>query len=371
MVASGDGGHPASISEDVWRPEDVSASWLTAALGHAGVLRAGSVAGFVVEPVGTGQMGDSFRLRLELDPPGAPGPRSIVGKFTAADEQSRTTGISMRTAEVEVRFYQQIAPTLGASIARCYYADVDPATARFVLLLEDLDPREPGDQVAGCDVGQAAAALEEVAKIHAARWADPSLGALEWLNRRDETAAAALASVFPFLYQGFVERYGDRLAEPVVRVGDAFFPRMGDYFRERPEPRTVQHADYRVDNLLFGGPPDPTVAIVDWQTVTCGPGAADVSYFLGGSLPVEDRRRHEDDLLRHYHDVLCSSGVTGYAMEDLRLDYRRHAYAGLSMAVGAAMMVARTDRGDDMFLAMAHRHATHVEDLGSEALLAR
>jgi aminoglycoside/choline kinase family phosphotransferase len=370
MVASGDGGQPTTISEEVWRPEDVTASWLTAALERVGALGRGSVAGFAVEPVGTGQMGDSFRFRLEVDPPDAPGPRSIVGKFTAADEQSRTTGVSMRTAEVEVRFYQQIAPTLGASIARCYYAHVEPATARFVLLLEDLDPRTPGDQVAGCDADAAAAALEEVAKIHAARWADPLLAGLEWLNRRDETANAALASVFPFLYQGFVERYADRLGEPVVRVGDPFFPRMADYYRERPGPRTIQHADYRIDNLLFGGPPRSPVAIVDWQTVTWGPGAADVSYFLGGSLTVEDRRRHEEDLLRHYHDVLRSSGVTGYGMEDLRLDYRRHAYAGLSMAVGAAMMVARTDRGDDMFLAMAHRHAAQVEDLGSEALLA-
>ena len=41
------------------------------------------------------------------------------------------------------------------------------------------------------------------------------------------------------------------------------------------------------------------------------------------------------------------------------------------MAVGAAMMVARTDRGDDMFLAMARRHAAHVEDMDALSLLGR
>ncbi len=39
------------------------------------------------------------------------------------------------------------------------------------------------------------------------------------------------------------------------------------------------------------------------------------------------------------------------------------------MAVGASMLVVRTDRGDEMFLAMAHRHATHALDLGADELL--
>jgi len=362
-------GDPAPGAGAVWRPEDVTASWLTAVLGDAGMLAGASVRDFTVSPVGAGQMGDSFRFRLELDPARDSGPHSVVGKFTAADEQSRTTGVSMRTAEVEVRFYQQIAPTLGARMAACFFADVDPATARFALLLEDLAPRVPGDQIAGCGVDEAAAALEELAKVHAGRWADPRLARLEWLNRRDEASRSVLAQVLPLLYDGFVDRYGSRLGEPVPRVGDRFFPRVGDYLHDRPGPRTVQHADYRADNLLFGAPGSP-VAIVDWQTVTAGPASADVSYFLGGSVGTEQRRRHEEDLLRHYFAALCAAGVSGYRFEELRREYRRHAYAGLVMTVGAAMMVARTDRGDDMFLAMAHRHASHIEDLQSEALLA-
>ena len=39
------------------------------------------------------------------------------------------------------------------------------------------------------------------------------------------------------------------------------------------------------------------------------------------------------------------------------------------MAVGASMLVVRTDRGDEMFLAMAHRHAAHALDLGADELL--
>jgi hypothetical protein len=33
------------------------------------------------------------------------------------------------------------------------------------------------------------------------------------------------------------------------------------------------------------------------------------------------------------------------------------------------MLVERTDRGDEMFLVMAHRHARHILDLDAPALL--
>lgn len=358
-----------SAKKTVWRPEDLSAEWLTARLSEAGLLSGSSVQRFHVEPVGTGQMADSFRIRLELDPPLSPAPASVVGKFTAADEQSRSTALSMRTSEVEVRFYQQVAPTLAARTPACYFAEVEPESARFVLLLEDLAPRRAGDQMAGCSVDEAALALEELAKVHAPRWGDPSLQRLDWLHRRDPAALEALAAMFPFLYSGFVERYDERLSARVRRVGDAFFPHLGAYLTPRGGALTVQHADYRVDNLLFGRPPDDPVAVVDWQTVTLGPGAADVAYFLGGSLDVEDRRRHERALVRHYLEVAAAHGLEGYGVDDLWPEYRRHAYSGLVMAVGAAMMVERTSRGDDMFLAMAERHCAHVEDMGSEALL--
>jgi hypothetical protein len=346
----------------------VTAAWLTSVFRCAGLLGQAAVLDFDIEPVGTGQMGDSFRFHLGCSE-ATDCPPSLVGKFTAADEHSRATGVSMRTAEVEVRFYQQVAPTLAARIPRCYHGDVDPATARFVLLLEDLAPLVPGDQLKGCSVDQAAAAVVELAKVHAPRWADPALARLEWLNRRDEQASVALAAIFPVLYDGFVERYSTQLPDPVTRVGDPFFPRIAEHFARRAGPRTVQHADYRVDNLLFGDVPGSPVAIVDWQTVTLGPGAADVSYFLGGSVEMDDRRQHEVDLLHEYHGALRAGGVDTYGWDELWRDYRRHAYDGLVMAVGAAMMVARTDRGDDMFMAMARRAAAHAEDMDSFALV--
>ncbi|HZU78543.1 MAG TPA: oxidoreductase family protein, partial [Acidimicrobiales bacterium] len=279
------------------------------------------------------------------------------------------TALTMRTSEVEVRFYQQAATALAARIPRCHFADVDVDTARFVLLLEDLSPARQGDQMAGCTVDEAAAALDELAMVHAPRWGDPGLRTLDWLDRRNETGLAFLEALYPGMFAGFAERYGDDLAEPVGRIGEAFFPHVGTYLRLEAPVRTIQHADFRVDNLLYGADDGTRIAVVDWQTVALGPGAADVAYFLGGSVEVDDRRANEKDLLRHYLDHLQALGADGYEFDELWEDYRRYAFAGLVMAVGAAMTVARTDRGDDMFLAMARRAAAHAEDLDALGLL--
>jgi hypothetical protein len=368
----------------VWRPEQLTASWLTEVFRHAGVLDEASVLDVAIEPVGTGQMADSMRLRLRYDAEVEEAPVSVVGKFTAADETSRTTGVAMRTSEVEVRFYQEVASTVGVRTARCYYADVDPATARFVLILEDLAPARAGDQLTGCSVDEAALAVSALAALHAPRWGDPNLEALEWLNRRSGAGDEVTAQVLPELFRGFVARYGDVLDEAVLDVGRRFMPRIGAYLRHRPGARTVQHADFRLDNLLFGTGATAadrvagggatgdgaSVAVVDWQSVVLGPGAADVSYFLGAGPSVESRRRCERDLVARYHEDLVAGGVRHYSFDECFTDYRRYAYAGYLMAVGASMMVQRTARGDDMFLAMVRRHAAQIVDLDAERLIA-
>jgi hypothetical protein len=113
------------------------------------------------------------------------------------------------------------------------------------------------------------------------------------------------------------------------------------------------------------------VAVVDWQTVGVGPGALDVSYFLGAGLSVEDRRAHEEDLVLGYHEALLGLGVEGFDRERCWKDYRAFAFAGFHMAVLASMVVERTDRGDEMFLAMAGRHGRQILDLDSESAIRR
>lgn len=349
-------------------PEALTGAWLTEVLGAQGGLGGARVVEVTPTPVGSGQMCDSIRLELTYDRP-APewAPASLVAKLPAADESSRAAAMSLRSYEIEVRFYQELAPTLPIRTPRVHHADIDVGSGTFVLLLEDLTPARQGDQLEGCDPRQAAAAVDELVRLHAPRWDDPALAELDWLYRDPDSRRSFLLDLLPGLWDGFRERYEDRLGAEVHEAGEALFDRLERYLASGTGPSTVVHGDYRLDNLLFGGA-DP-VAVVDWQT--CGHGRAldDVAYFIGAGLLPEDRRPHEHDLVRRYHRGLVAAGVADYGWDRCWTDYRRGTWSGLVMAVAASMLVERTDRGDEMFMAMAHRHARHALDLRATDLL--
>ena len=61
--------------------------------------------------------------------------------------------------------------------------------------------------------------------------------------------------------------------------------------------------------------------------------------------------------------------MRGYAFEHCWDDYRRGAFAGFAVTVIASVIVQETARGNEMFTAMARRHARHALDLGPAEFL--
>jgi hypothetical protein len=343
-------------------PDKLTAEWLSDALDR-------EVTAVRVEPVGTGQMCDSVRLHLTFGR-GATGPATVVAKLPAADDTSRTTALNLRSYEIEVRFYQQLAPELPIRTPHILYTDIEVATASFVLLMEDLSPARTGDQLAGASAEDAEIAVDELVKLHSPRWGDPTLAEYDWLHRDPEAGRAFLLAMLPVFWHGFRERYADRLDDDVHEAGSALFAHLERFLSSNDEPWTVVHGDYRLDNLLFNCPDGAPVAVVDWQTCAHGPGMNDVAYFIGAGLLPHHRRAQERQLVSRYHHGLLAAGVRDYDIDRCWTDYRRGTWSGLIMAIAASMLVGRTDRGDDMFMAMAHRHARHALDLDAPALLA-
>jgi hypothetical protein len=348
--------------------DDVTPEWMTAVLAGSGALEPGArVLDITREAVGTGQMADTVRLTLDYDTPGA-GPSSVVGKFASRDDQSRGTGLALRAYEIEVRFYQQVASRIGARIPALHFADVEPESGWFTLILEDIVGARQGDQIAACGPDTAAAVLDEMAGLHAPCWEAADLAALDWLNRGSADSDAFLSAMVATLLPGFLERYRDQLAPEHAALCELFVANIGAWSASRTGPHTASHGDFRLDNLLFTqGESRPVV--VDWQTLSWAGASYDVAYFIGGCLNAEDRRRHELDLLAHYHQALLARGVRDYSLEQLRTDTRRDSFGGVLMAIVASMVVQRTDRGDLMFLTSTTRHAQHALDVDAPALL--
>ncbi len=336
--------------------------FLTHAL--AAHLDGAQVTALQTTPVGTGQVSDSCRLRLTYDRP-VNLPETLVAKVPAADPASRNAARVFRTYEIEASFYSQLAGGLPVALATCYYAGYDAEPDEYVVLLEDLAPACPGDQLAGITADQAASAIDELAALHATGWASRALAELPWLNRSSPEGAQLMTAAVTGMYPGFRDRYGARLEPETLPLIEDFLPRTAGYLANRDGPRTIVHGDFRADNLLFG-PARPVV--LDWQTCSFGAGPADLSYFLASSLRTRDRQRHEEDLVRRYHSQLTGTGVQ-LSWNDCWNDYRRYAFGGIVMDIIAAMFVQQTERGDEMFAAMANRHARHAIDLDSLRLL--
>jgi hypothetical protein len=191
------------------------------------------------------------------------------------------------------------------------------------------------------------------------------LAGAEWLNRDAPISQALLEQ----LYNGFAERYADRIDARHRTVCDRLVAGF-DLYRDLNEGGSegLVHGDYRLDNLLFGmDGADRPLTVVDWQTVTWGPAMTDLAYFLGCALPVSMRRAHADELMAAYHKALGpQSSVT---IDDVGAGVRRQSFAGVMMAIVSSMLVQRTDRGDDMFMVMLERHCEHVLDTDALALL--
>ena len=352
---------------EVYDPGAVTAEWLDRVLRDAGRLDDGMrVVGFDREDIGTGQVGANIRYRLRYE--GASGPASVVAKFAAADETSRSTGVMTRTYETEVDFYRELADTVDISRPACYLASIVSGTADLVLVFEDLAPRVQGDQIAGCDLARAELAMDEAARLHGPRWGDDTLLRHEWLAA-GVAGTGGIAGFYDLTWDRFVERYTTRLTSEALEVGRALHERIADWVAYQPLALTLAHGDYRLDNMLFGPPDgDRPLVVVDWQTVRLGCGTSDVAYFLGAGLQRDVRRAHERDLVARYHAALGAYGVD-YPFDACWEDYRRYSFSGYVMAVIASVLVGRTDRGDDMFMAMANRHAAQAVDLDATELL--
>jgi aminoglycoside phosphotransferase (APT) family kinase protein len=337
------------------RISDVDARWVQAALQLPGVELLSAT------PLGAGHMADTYCLQLR----DAPWPRLVL-KMSARDLHSRTTAARHRSYEVEVGFYRDIAPGLRTRVPQCRWSCYDANSGGYGLLMEYVEQTTPGDQLAGCSVDQAAAALEQVALLHAAYWDDDRLARLPWLNRHGAGHRAANVARAAAAMPELLERYGESLSSDVAALAIRFGGEIGRYDRRGQHgPRTVGHGDFRADNLLFGA---DDACLVDWQTAFRGNGLVDVSYFLGGSLTIEDRQAQELGLVREYHAVLARAGVA-LDWDDCWESYRRYAFEGLAMAIIAAPNVKRNDRGDALFVQMIERAGRHALDLDAETLL--
>jgi len=334
---------------------DLEPKWLSGALREAGVITQSSeIDELIWDPLGEGEgfVGDLGRLTLRYRH--GSGPTTMVAKLPTEVAQNRAMGRALGVYQREVMVYHDLLPSLGLPCPRLYVgrydadgseeaelrrivganhlpmpllrlltqreqrnADVPPT----VLLLEDLQGQELGDQVAGCSVERAAKVLEVAADLHGRTWGAKCPQPTVWLQPGD-VAPRVFHAVYLNHRRMFEERASRIFSEqnrPLlrsVRRGGARRIRL----LHRQAPRCLLHGDFRLDNMFFGA--DGSVsALFDWQTTNLGPGVLDIAYFITGSLGFETPEEAIDELLHHYHRRLVDNGVDEYPFDQLAAEY--------------------------------------------------
>jgi len=226
---------------------------------------------------------------------------------------------------------------------------------RYVLILEDLGKARLGNQVAGCSAEEAELLLRSLATMHAEWWEHPELPTLTWAPRIN-VLSRYLGVMYkksrgPF-FEGFGSVLPERMRELAVWL-EANGGRVLDLLGA--SKITLLHGDYRLDNLFLhdvaiaAGECDRAITLFDWQTVSRGPGAFDVAYFITGNLKKEVAAQAEMDLLRAYHDELLDRGVAGYDFEECRADYQlSKLFIAYRMILGADLIDFSDERGTQL-----------------------
>ena len=260
------------------------------------------------------------------------------------------------------------------NLPRHYYTGMDKERQDYALLLEDMAPAVPGDDIASCSWEDAIAIVDELPKLHAPWWNSPRLASFAWLPVGEPNVEAANARFQEMLFPATMKNYGDTLSETAKRVSEKYSRGLVHIVKQMTaSPFTLTHSDYRLVNMLLGGPEgDRQVTVLDWQRVALGKGPIDVAFFTVLSLEPEVRRAWQWDLVERYHTGLLEHGIRDYSLEECMRDYRLCAFAPsrIALAHGSRPRDALGGPvGERLQATLVARAAAAMEDLDMEEFL--
>ena len=236
--------------------EGVTPEWLTAALRSTGKIADSAVASIDAAGLteGRGFAGALARLRVRYIEPEPDAPRSLIVKLPTENRVMRGVARANGIYEREVGFYERVASRVELRTPRPYYSSFDADTGDFVLLLEDLAPARAGDQLAGCSPEEAALAVREIARFHAAWWDATDHAELDWMRDAD-SGSSGIERLYQRSWERLMDEAGDRLPGPLPEVGERLGANVAAIrsLTSQP-PQTLVHGDFRLDNMFFDVP---------------------------------------------------------------------------------------------------------------------
>jgi hypothetical protein len=313
-------------------PEEINAQWLTDKLGY-------EIESFNIEALGEG--GGLLGLVTRLHLKASKGPRTLIAKFPTKTEGNRAVATTYDMYAREYRFYTQVAPNVPLRSPACYHAELNEQNSDFVLLLEDLQGFELGDQVKGCSVDQAHQVIQSIASLHRNTWQPDHITDIkphDMPYQRDGMIGGFLVG-WPVVITDFADVLEAAITPQQIALLDTMpdqVNRLLDIIHDGP--LVIGHGDVRLDNIFFAKDGN---ALVDYQAVSKAAPEHDLAYFVTQSL--SDDVRCAEDWVAVYHQHLTSEGLD-YPLDTSRERYR---YCALYLVCYAVIIAGTLDQANE------------------------
>ncbi|MCY4427318.1 MAG: phosphotransferase [Halieaceae bacterium] len=365
---------PVDLTEVPPSPEALTKEYLTAIL-------CGEYPGAEVRSIILGEesSGSGNRCAIELGY-NEIGERAGLPKYLFHKcEKDFYVRLHLRRLEIdqnEPKFYSVIQPEVNIETPKAYLAAFDERSCRLSLLMEDVS-REQGavffevnSQVSRSDIEQM---LSILAGLHAKYWGSERLDQeFTWLMNPARFSQKLIEGMeLEQLTSNGLERAVSVLPASLAGrkddIWNAFLAAMEISSRA---PHTYLCGDPHLRNFykLASG----KIGLADWQVTMKGAWSHDFDYTLLTSLPIEQRRAWERELLAYYLGNLEGRGVTPPNPGEAWEIYRRqtlYTFVGWLVTIGFGDLQPSM-QPDTESLEIIRRAAAAVEDLGSlEALL--
>ena len=347
----------------------LTAEWFnTQLITELGLTDTRKVINIHQKSLGDGYAASTHVITLDYNNSDVRNIQSVVIKTPIMDSSILKTAQINGIYQREVEFYRAISQTgVGTNIPHCYYADFDAESGDFLLILENLSSRIPGNHHTSRPLHEIKDVFRAYGRLHHTFSSLPELRTGIFLAKPGNGK--------------FIRRQMQQLLAPMV---DKLAPYMGERTRHRilsqlshfeklyeyskqARHSTLTHGDAHQANVMFGENGEEPV-ILDWQLARFGIGMEDIARFLLLSTEPEFRREHTDELITVYADELSAIG-SDLTFTECQADYlpMLALQACMSLlAIGAADFT-QSEEQRQTGVKLCTRLATVIDELETEA----
>lgn len=300
-------------------PTDINAQWLSRVLGH-------KVKTVSLDRVIPGTATKAFiSITYEDENSSEELPKRLCVKGGFDPNFIKAMPWIVMIYQRECDFYNHVAPKLdNMDLPRSWWAGHN--ATQGIVLMNDLAAQGYGfgNPAEAWPVSRVLTGVEQLAALHAKTW-HVQASDYPWLTSDYDQAILTLMNTY----------------DAVVNTPDR--PKIHEYLKDQKRVTAVLKKHYALRNprfrcLLHGDSHTGNTYLVkdaprflDWQMIHIGSAFHDLSYFVGASLTVEDRRAKEWEIVDHYLQTLEKFGVERLSVsdEEVAQEYKKSFLAGI------------------------------------------